>query len=175
MTSSTLTRLEAQQDQRHYNDGNTSDDSLLLMATDNQDRAPLLRDVDYEPLNREEEISTRSRSQSTHCHVPDNKFDYGARNRLIVVLFICILFMAIEIAGRWSVDGCLISRPLTIRIGGVLSNSTAVITDAAHMAIDVTSFVISLTAMYLARKRPTQRLSFGYIRAGWFSQRISVI
>jgi Co/Zn/Cd efflux system component len=51
-------------------------------------------------------------------------------------------------------------------IGGIISNSTAVITDAAHMAIDVASFLISLTAMYLARKRPTQRLSFGYIRAG---------
>jgi Co/Zn/Cd efflux system component len=51
-------------------------------------------------------------------------------------------------------------------LGGVISNSTAVITDAAHMAIDVASFVISLTAMYLARKRPTRRLSFGYIRAG---------
>jgi Co/Zn/Cd efflux system component len=51
-------------------------------------------------------------------------------------------------------------------IGGIISNSTAVITDAAHMAIDVASFLISLTAMYLARKRPTQKLSFGYIRAG---------
>ena len=34
------------------------------------------------------------------------------------------------------------------------------------MAIDVASFLISLTAMYLATKRPTRRLSFGYIRAG---------
>ena len=53
-----------------------------------------------------------------------------------------------------------------VSIGGVLSNSTAVVTDAAHMTIDVASFLISLTAMYLARKRPTQKLSFGYIRAG---------
>ncbi len=53
-----------------------------------------------------------------------------------------------------------------IYVGGIISNSTAVITDAAHMAIDVTSFLISLTAMYLATKRPTKRLSFGYIRAG---------
>jgi Co/Zn/Cd efflux system component len=53
-----------------------------------------------------------------------------------------------------------------VYVGGVISNSTAVITDAAHMTIDVTSFLISLTAMYLATKKPTQRLSFGYIRAG---------
>ncbi len=51
-------------------------------------------------------------------------------------------------------------------VGGILSNSTAVITDAAHMAIDVASFLISLAAMYLSTKKPTKRLSFGYIRAG---------
>ena len=37
------------------------------------------------------------------------------------------------------------------------------------MGIDVASFLISLTAMYLATKRPTRRLSFGYIRAGAIS------
>jgi hypothetical protein len=34
-----------------------------------------------------------------HCHVPDDKFDYGARNRLIIVLILCIIFMIIEIIG----------------------------------------------------------------------------
>ena len=53
-----------------------------------------------------------------------------------------------------------------VHVGGILSNSTAVVTDAAHMGIDVASFLISLTAMYLARKRPTRKLSYGYIRAG---------
>lgn len=55
---------------------------------------------------------------------------------------------------------------LSVHLGGFISNSTAVITDAAHMAIDVASFVISIAAMYLATKKPTKRLSFGYIRAG---------
>jgi zinc transporter 2 len=53
-----------------------------------------------------------------------------------------------------------------VYLGGILSNSTAVATDAAHMCIDAASFLISLTALYLATKRPTERLSFGYIRAG---------
>jgi Co/Zn/Cd efflux system component len=39
-------------------------------------------------------------------------------------------------------------------------------TDAAHMAIDVASFLISIAAIYLARRKPTNKLSFGYIRAG---------
>jgi zinc transporter 2 len=34
------------------------------------------------------------------------------------------------------------------------------------MCIDALSFFISLSAIYLARKRPTKKLSFGYIRAG---------
>jgi Co/Zn/Cd efflux system component len=59
-------------------------------------------------------------------------------------------------------------------VGGFISNSTAVITDAAHMAIDVTSFLISLTAMYLARKRPTRKLSFGYIRAGLYILKLRI-
>ena len=54
----------------------------------------------------------------------------------------------------------------SLYLGGFISNSTAVITDAAHMAIDVASFLISITAMYLATKKPTKKLSFGYIRAG---------
>ena len=41
------------------------------------------------------------------------------------------------------------------------------ITDAAHMCIDAVSFMVSLAAIYLAKKRPTQTLSFGYRRAGW--------
>ncbi len=53
-----------------------------------------------------------------------------------------------------------------IYLGGVRSNSTAVITDAAHMCIDAVSFMVSLAAIYLAKKQPTQTLSFGYIRAG---------
>jgi solute carrier family 30 (zinc transporter), member 2 len=53
-----------------------------------------------------------------------------------------------------------------VYLGGVLSNSTAVATDATHMGIDVASFVISLSAMYLSTKQPTGKLSYGYARAG---------
>lgn len=55
---------------------------------------------------------------------------------------------------------------LEFSLGGILSNSTAIITDAAHMCIDALSFMMSLAAIYLAKKRPTQTLSFGYSRAG---------
>jgi Co/Zn/Cd efflux system component len=42
---------------------------------------------------------------TSHCHVPDEKFNYGARNRLIVVLILSFVFMIIEIVGT-----CLCSK-----------------------------------------------------------------
>ena len=105
----------------------------------------------------------------SHCHVSDNKLDYVARNRLIVVLILCAIFIIIEVVGMLLIFilNFIKTRNFYSFSGGILSNSTAVITDAAHMCIDATSFLISLTAIYLAGKRPTQRLSFGYIRAGF--------
>ncbi|CAF3369271.1 unnamed protein product [Rotaria sp. Silwood1] len=157
MTSNTHIFGREQYIKRNHNDGNASDDSFILMADDTEDKAPLLNGADNTEVVRPASISNQSLLQSTHCHVPDDKFDYGARNRLILVLIICIIFMIIEI------------------IGGILSNSTAVVTDAAHMAIDVASFLISLTAMYLATKKPTKRLSFGYIRAEVLGALLSVL
>lgn len=46
------------------------------------------------------------------------------------------------------------------------------------MCVDATGFLISLSAMYLARKQPTNKLTFGYFRAGFlvvfFCQRFSL-
>lgn len=170
MTSHTNIYCDEQYIRGDHNDGNTSDDALILMADDGEDRTPLLNNTDNGLVTREEILSDRSRSPSAHCHVPDDTFDYGSRNRLILVLIICIIFMIIEIVGMFLHKKIRKKNlhNLYISIGGVLSNSTAVVTDAAHMAIDVASFLISLTAMYLATKRPTQKLSFGYIRAGLY-------
>ncbi len=89
-----------QHDGHKHSDGNTSDDSLLLMADDGDDRTPLLNDTNHISTIGEESLPDGLRSLSTHCHVPDDKFDLGSRNRLILVLFICILFMGIEMVGR---------------------------------------------------------------------------
>ncbi|CAF0987411.1 unnamed protein product [Adineta ricciae] len=93
------------------------------------------------------DVNLKTRPTLLHCHRHDDTFDFAARNRIIAVLILCIVFMIIEI------------------IGGMLSNSTAVMVDAIHMSIDVTTFIMSLAAMYLATKQPTKRLSFGYHRA----------
>ena len=103
MTTNTNFYQEAQQNRRNYNDGDTPDDNLLLMADDGEDRTLLLRDADETSAVHDETPSDRSRSPSTHCHVPEDKFDYASRNRLIIVLIICVIFMIIEIVGMFFI------------------------------------------------------------------------
>ena len=100
MTSNTnINREEQHARRREHNDGNTSDDSLLLMADDAEDKTPLLNNTDDRSVIRQEILTSQSQSPSTHCHVPDDNFDFGARNRLFITLIICIIFMIIEIGG----------------------------------------------------------------------------
>jgi hypothetical protein len=98
MTSNENHHHDEQCGRHNHNDGNTSDDALLL---DGDEKTPLLHPTGNGLVLREEILSNQSQTLSTHCHVPDDKFDYVARNRLIVVLIICILFMVIEIAGTF--------------------------------------------------------------------------
>ncbi|KAH7699343.1 cation diffusion facilitator family transporter containing protein, partial [Aphelenchoides avenae] len=50
-------------------------------------------------------------------------------------------------------------------VGGYIAHSLAIMTDAFHMISDLTSFLISILAIHLARKQPTARYSFGFQRA----------
>ncbi len=49
-------------------------------------------------------------------------------------------------------------------IGGLLTNSLALLSDAAHMATDSAGLVIALTAVRLSRRPPDARRTFGYAR-----------
>jgi hypothetical protein len=170
MRSITTIRQKEQYNNHKFDDENTSNDSLLLMADSFEENAALLNIADDDSIRNHpvlsDDIPLRSRTSTLHCHVPDEKVDYSARNRLIVVLCLCISFMVIEIIGMFVCIEFNIKTIIAIYLGGILSNSTAIITDAAHMCIDAIGFLISLIAIYLARKRSTPRLSFGYARAG---------
>lgn len=52
-------------------------------------------------------------------------------------------------------------------IGGYLSGSLAILTDAAHLLSDMAGFFISLFAIWLAGFPPSKHMSFGYQRAGY--------
>lgn len=87
-----------------------------------------------------------------HCHsLAANPNEELMRNRsawvkLCIVTVLCLFFMGCEI------------------VGGVLANSLAIQTDAAHLAADIAGFGISIFSIYMARMKPTKRMSFGFYR-----------
>lgn len=101
----------------------------------------------------------------SHCHVQqesscghENKeIDKSARRRLIAASVICLVFMIGEI------------------VGGILSNSLAIATDAAHLLTDFASFMISLFAIWLSSRPATRNMSFGWYRAEVIGALMSVL
>ncbi|GAQ91546.1 Zn2+ transporter [Klebsormidium nitens] len=69
-----------------------------------------------------------------------------ARRKLISAIGLCFIFMIVEV------------------IGGFLSNSLAIMTDAAHLLSDIAGFAISLFAIWMAGWEATPKHSFGYHR-----------
>jgi len=59
-------------------------------------------------------------------------------------------------------------------VGGYYAGSLAIMTDAAHLLSDLVGFLISILALYVARKAPTSRLSFGFHRAEILGALVSV-
>ncbi|CAI5942635.1 unnamed protein product [Closterium sp. NIES-65] len=68
------------------------------------------------------------------------------RQRLVLAIALSLAFMLVEV------------------VGGILSNSLAVLTDAAHLLSDIASFAISLFALWMAGWEATPRHTFGYHR-----------
>lgn len=70
----------------------------------------------------------------------------GISRRLSWVLAITVLFMVAEI------------------VGGILSGSLALLADAGHMFSDSAALILSLVAVRLAQRPPTQRRTYGLVR-----------
>ncbi|XP_052372769.1 zinc transporter 4 [Oncorhynchus keta] len=60
-------------------------------------------------------------------------------------------------------------------IGGYVANSLAIMTDALHMLTDLIGIVVSLLALWLSAKPPTNRFTFGLHRLEVVSAGISVL
>ncbi|KAG5877578.1 hypothetical protein JTB14_003729 [Gonioctena quinquepunctata] len=109
--------------------------------------------VNIEP--GDDNISTHTRENTDtaelinkHCHQKEMpEIDRKARRKLIIASILCVIFMIAEI------------------IGGYLSNSLAIASDAAHLLTDFASFMISLFALYMANRQPTKKMLFGWYRA----------
>lgn len=91
------------------------------------------------------------------CLSEDELKAAGARRVLMWVSVFCFFFMCVEL------------------VGGYLSNSLAIMTDAAHLLSDLASFLISIVALVVARKAPTSSLSFGFHRAEILGAIVSVL
>ena len=67
--------------------------------------------------------------------------------KLLFVAFICLIFMCVEF------------------VGGTISHSLAILTDAAHMLSDVAGFMISYFSIYIAQTKASHKFSLGFHRA----------
>ncbi|XP_075214972.1 proton-coupled zinc antiporter SLC30A2-like isoform X2 [Lycorma delicatula] len=94
-----------------------------------------------------------------HCHRGDynHSIDTKARRKLIFASVLCVLFMLLEM------------------VGGFISNSLAIATDAAHLLTDFASFMISLFAIWVSARKPTRVFLFGWHRAEVIGALVSVL
>jgi len=95
-----------------------------------------------------------------HCHTKDKtrlSDTRVAQRKLTIASIVCLLFMIAEF------------------VGGYLSNSLAIMTDAAHLLSDFGGFMISLFALWLGTRKPSKKLSFGWHRAEVMGALLSVL
>lgn len=83
-----------------------------------------------------------------HDHDHDRDHDHGPtpRKRLAIALGVTVTFMVAEVIGGW------------------LSNSQALLADAAHMLSDAAALTLSLIAIHFAARPATAHKSYGWQR-----------
>ena len=84
-----------------------------------------------------------------HDHGHSHRHDLSelGQRRLLIVLALTAVFMVVEFIGGW------------------LSNSLALMADAAHMLSDVAALGLSIFALWFARRPATAAKTYGYMRA----------
>lgn len=116
------------------------------------ERAPLLENGASHIYTTDEGRKTTVTYDNFHCHDEVASTDSHDSNKratriLWLTVALCLFFMVCEV------------------IGGVLAGSLAIVTDAAHLLTDFASVLISLFSLYIARRPPSQTMSFGFHRA----------
>jgi cobalt-zinc-cadmium efflux system protein len=79
-------------------------------------------------------------------HLHHVKKQSKTKKTLWITLFLTLFFTIVEI------------------VGGIASNSLALLSDSAHMISDVIALGLSMIALYLATRQPNARFTFGYLR-----------
>ncbi|EGQ3125975.1 cation transporter [Staphylococcus pseudintermedius] len=79
-------------------------------------------------------------------HVEHRKTQAHSKTTLWFSLIITLFFTVVEF------------------VGGLVSNSLALLSDSFHMLSDVIALGLSMVAVYFASRRPTARYTFGFLR-----------
>jgi cobalt-zinc-cadmium efflux system protein len=79
-------------------------------------------------------------------HVASGHHHHGGERRLRLVLVLTVAFFFVEV------------------VGGLLSNSLALLSDAGHMLTDVSALGLALVASRQARRPPDHKRTYGYRR-----------
>ncbi|XP_076043087.1 proton-coupled zinc antiporter SLC30A2-like isoform X2 [Oratosquilla oratoria] len=113
-------------------------------------------------LSKDEESGTETNAYTPtaeHCHSPkpSDRNSRRAITKLLLASLLTTVFMIGEAVGGW------------------LASSIAIMSDAAHLMSDLTSFVVSLAAIYLAMRPASKKMSFGYHRAEVLGAVVSVL
>jgi cobalt-zinc-cadmium efflux system protein len=82
-----------------------------------------------------------------HHHEHDHAHYHASnRRRLLIVLALTVVYMIAEV------------------VGGLLTNSLALLSDAGHMLADVAALVLALLALWFAARPITLKKTYGYFR-----------
>ena len=81
----------------------------------------------------------------------------AAQRKLVYIMIICLSYMVVEV------------------ILGLMIKSLAVLTDAADLLSDSAGFVINITALHYAKKKATDKLTFGYLKVEALGAFVSVL
>lgn len=91
-------------------------------------------------------MSQPEKTPYDYHHLKHQKVQSRSKRTLWITLILTLFFTIVEI------------------IGGLLSNSLALLSDSAHMISDVIALGLSMTAIYLATRPSNAKYTFGYLR-----------
>jgi cobalt-zinc-cadmium efflux system protein len=90
-----------------------------------------------------------------HAHHEGGRATGSLQKPLLIALGITVVVMVAEFAG------------------GLLANSLALVSDAAHMLADVLALLLSIVAFRLSSRPPTNKTTFGFYRLEIFAAQIN--
>jgi cobalt-zinc-cadmium efflux system protein len=97
----------------------------------------------YQPIPSSDHLHAHLDGDARHTHTIEGR----SQKTLAIALGLTLLFALIEV------------------VSGVMSNSLALISDAGHMVTDAAALGLALMAQLIAKRPPSARHSFGFVRA----------